>query len=142
MREADRPRAMRSRRRREHLHRQRLVDGRETPTVFLGETRGAAADEQHRLHERNEFIARRRAEKADARVARLAGRRILPNDGDRGTRRCCTAPLVFLEMKGTSSIVILSESSGSSSRICRVRTQVSQSSVCVKNSSRTGEVIS
>ena len=52
------------------------------------------------------------------------------------------AALSFSRMKFTSSIAILSESGGSSSRICRACRHVSQSSVCVKNSSRTGAVIS
>ena len=52
------------------------------------------------------------------------------------------AALSFSRMKFTSSIAILSESGGSSSRICLVCTHGSQSSVCVKNSTRTPLVIS
>ena len=121
--EADRPRTVRSRRCREHLHRHRLVDARRRargfPSVRLERV---AADEQHRLDQRDELVAGRRAEKSDARIAssplrpgrpaRCAGTRSMPY---------CAA-LSLSRTKFTSSIAILSESGGSSSRICRVCT--------------------
>ena len=68
VREADRPRAVRSGRRREHLERQRPVDGGDLLPAAFGETRLASADQQHGVDERHEFIARRRAQEPDPRV--------------------------------------------------------------------------
>ena len=57
VREADRPRAVRSRRGREHLHRHRLVDRPPAAGRFASVRPVAAADQQHRLHERDELVA-------------------------------------------------------------------------------------
>jgi hypothetical protein len=72
-----------------------------------------------------------------------------PEEGSRyviATAGARSTPYTFAvspsRMRFTSSIVILSESGGSSSRICRVCTHVSQSRVWVKNNRRTGRVMS
>ena len=151
VREADRPRTVRSRRGREHAHRDRLVDEGETRTAPRRERRLAPAGQQDRLHQRDELVAARRPEEADARVAELATTEdqapVASVSGEEtamaGTRSMpyCLA-LSGSRMKFTSSIVMRSESGGSSSRICFVCRHVSHPSVCVKNNSRTGRVIS
>src|SRR4051812_2196451 len=68
---------------------------------------------------------------------------VSPTTAIAGTRSIAyCAALSLSRMKLTSSIVTLSERTGSSSRICRVCRHGSQSSVCVKNSRRTAPVIS
>jgi len=62
---------VRSRRRREHLHRHRPVDRFDLAAILFGEARRPAADEQHRLDERHELVACGRAEESNARVANL-----------------------------------------------------------------------
>ena len=74
--EADRPRTVRSSGCREHLDRRRRRDRGDQRLVRRGQLRFVAAGEQQRLDQRDELVAGRRAEKTDARVARLA-RRVL-----------------------------------------------------------------
>lgn len=66
VREADRPRAVRSSGCGEYLNRHRLVDRSDLPAVVLAQTRFASSDQQDGLHQRDELVARRRADEANA----------------------------------------------------------------------------
>jgi hypothetical protein len=68
VREADRPRAVGSSRRGEHIHDDWPVDSREVPAARLGECRRSPTGKHHGLNERNKLVASRCAEKPDSRI--------------------------------------------------------------------------
>src|SRR5262249_36394193 len=129
--------------------RHRRVNSGQFLAAVVGEAWRASTDEQQRLHERDELVAGRRTEKTDARIAPVAVAAVFGQGKGRhrvggGLRRLFLLGdgFSFSSTKFTSSIAILSESAGSSSRICRVCRHVSHPIDCVKNSTRTFDVIS
>jgi len=66
MREADRPRTVRSRRCREHLHHHGLIHRSDALTVRLGQMRLAAAHEHDGVHERHELVPCGRSDESDS----------------------------------------------------------------------------
>ena len=135
-------RTVRTGRRREHPHGDRRRHGRDAREALRGQRRRPrrrrAARPESATRTRSPTARRENGSSSRARRPIRPGRRSPRPARDRLSY--CFA-LSGSRTKLISSIVIWSDSSGSSSRIWRVCRHVSQPSVCVKNSSRTGRVM-